>query len=270
MDNKKKLKKCPYCELNYIPIDKICCKICYSEFVPARQAVNDYIKQVSKQQRLSDIRKQKITLTHKKELEKQSKIELLNLLNSYNFCGFLHTTDFDNFISIYRSGFLKSRIQLIKENHEFKNNAENDVLAHTSDYIKSKLRFYYRPITPTNISAYLNHKQTRPVMLVFDKQLIFNDNAIFSNGCCASYSTDTTATAKQALSYNWEEIFSKGPFDNTNIFMKNHRNAEFLLPSPLSLNSATKIYFRNIEDYNEACKIFGKDERFEHNRLMFY
>ena len=54
---------------------------------------------------------------------------------SYGFIGFLHTADFKNFILIYKSKFLKSRNQLIKEGINFIDNAEEGVIEKTSETI---------------------------------------------------------------------------------------------------------------------------------------
>lgn len=43
-----------------------------------------------------------------------------------------------------------------------------------------------------------------------------------------------------------------------------------LINSPLSLENAIKFYFRNKDDYNQACKILGKDARFEYAPSYFY
>ena len=78
--------------------------------------------------------------------------------------------------------------------------------------------------------------------------------------------------AKEALSFNWKEIFASCSYndDNNNATERNHRNAEVLINSPLSLENAIKFYFRNKDDYNQACKILGKDARFEYAPSYFY
>ena len=52
--------------------------------------------------------------------------------------------------------------------------------------------------------------------------------------------------------------------------LKNHRNAEFLIDTPVPIDNANKIYFKNYKDYLRACELFGQDNRFEHNPNLFY
>lgn len=256
MEEKAKYKKCPYCELNYIPTTDHCCKVCYANSQTAR---NEAILQ-RKRQRLEIERIQ----------EHNNRRYLLDLWKNHDFLGFLHTTNFENFVNIYKTKFLKSRNQLISEGFVFEDNAESTVLEKTLESVKSKVRFYYRPITPTNISAYLWHNQKNPVLIVFDENLIFEREVLFCDGCAGSNLTTSTKTAKDALRFNWKEIFSIGPFNTDDFVLKNHRNAEFLINSPISLERAIKFYFRNCKDYVNACELFGGDVRFEHNPKMFY
>ena len=245
-------KKCPYCDLNYIPLNDFCCEVCYENSPIAKQ---DAISRKSEQKKTEELNARK---------------NLLTLWKSLGFIGFLHTANFDNFVSIYKSNFLKSRNQLLSEGFVFKDNAETGVLEKTYYSIKSKVRFYYRPITPTNISAFMWHNQKNPVMIVFDENLIFDNDVLFCDGCAGSKLTTITKTAKNAMSFNWQVIFEKGPFNSNDAIVKNHRNAEFLISSPLNIQKATKFYFRNFKDYIQACQMFGKDPRFELKPKLFY
>lgn len=282
MDKKISYKKCPYCELNYIPIDEVCCKVCYSNFQSARNKANnvnrennynDYKKidpQKLKEERLKKQEEKLRRIQLKEQKEYSDRKELLKLWKSYGFIGFLHTADLKNFILIYKSKFLKSRKQLIKEGINFIDNAEEGVIEKTSETIKYMVRFYYRPITPTNISAYISHNQKNPVLIVFDENIIFDKSVTFCDGCAGSNLTSRTKEAEDALLYDWKEIFSGGAFNSCDFILKNHRNAEFLIKSPLSLEYATKFYFKNYMDYVNACKLFGNDDRFEYNPKLFY
>ena len=299
MEESIKYKKCPFCELNYIPITDYCCEMCFANCKTSKKEVSAQkkkifeIKKNQEKQRLELIRKRNLAnkesqrtkkakeihhleLIRKRNLvikqiqERKNRTALLNLWKNFNFIGFLHTTNFSNFINIYKSNFLKSRNQLISENIIFEDNAETSVLEKTWDPIKSNVRLYYRPITPTNISAFISHNQKNPVLIVFDECLLFENDIIFCDGCAGSHLTKSVKTAKKALSYDWEKIFSIGPFDRNDLILKNHRNAEFLITSPVSLENATKFYFRNYKDYIKACELLGNDIRFEHNPKLFY
>ena len=108
-------------------------------------------------------------------------------------------------------------------------------------------------------------------MIAFTEDLLLDTNLIFCDGGAGTYSTKRTQIAKEALSFNWKEIFASYSYndDNNNATERNHRNAEVLINSPLSLENAIKFYFRNKDDYNQACKILGKDARFEYAPSYF-
>lgn len=258
-----KFKICPYCELNYIPITDCCCEICYKNSTVARKAAIE-------QRRKEREEKNHKLIEQKNIKEKQDKEKILEVWRNLGFIGFLHTTNFENFVKIYNSTVLKSRRDLLSEGIIFNDNAEGAVLDKTSDFIKSKARFYYRPITPTNISAYICHGQKNPVLIVFDENLIFRDDILFCDGCAGSMLTRMVKNTKWAIKFDWESIFSTGPFNSDDIILKNHRNAEFLTSSPVSLEKAIKFYFKNYSDYVNACKLLGNDNRFEYEPKLFY
>lgn len=263
MRNNTKYKKCPYCELNYIQLEDECCKFCYSQSQTAREAVqlkkkNDFEKkQKENEQRLAK--------------ENESRKSLLKLLKGKGFIGFLRTDNFDNFINIYKSGYLKSRYLVLEDNIQFMDNADPEVIAHTSDFIKKHVRFYFRYQTPTNYGACYYYGQRNPVMMVFDENLIFDENAIIFDGNAMASYTRQTKDANFALeNYNWDEIFSFGPFNPVDLIMKNHRNAEFLLPDQISIKLVKNIYFKYQSDLNKAVALFGNDTRFEYNPKIFF
>lgn len=146
MEEKTEYKLCPYCKSIYIPTENYCCKHCYEKSFIIRRDVYAQIQSKNKKGSNSIIK-----LQHDEEFE--SRKELLSIWKKYGFVGFLHTTNFNNFIDIYKSKFLKSRNQLKNEGLVFEDNAELSVLSHTDELTKSKVRLYYRCKTPTNMSA---------------------------------------------------------------------------------------------------------------------
>ena len=96
---------------------------------------------------------------------------LLKELHKRGFVGFLHTTDFDNFKSIYETGKMMPRSVLEKKNIKFKDCALTEIIHNTGADVKSSNRFYYRHNTPTNYKAFNDCKQTRPVIFVLNPVL---------------------------------------------------------------------------------------------------
>lgn len=263
MGNNLQYKKCPYCELNYIQLEDECCSVCYSQFQTVREAV-----QLKKE---NDFEKNQKENEQKLAKEKESRKSLLKLLKGKGFIGFLRTDNFDNFINIYKSGYLKSRYQVLDGNIQFVDNADPDVIVHTPNFIQKQVRFYIRYKTPTNYGAWYYYRQRNPVMMVFDENLIFDENAIFCDGNAMASLTKQTKDANFALeNYNWDEIFSFGSFNSDDLIMKNHRNAEFLLPKQVSIKLVKNIYFKYESDLNKAIALLGNDTRFEYNPKIFF
>ena len=243
------LKKCPICEFNFIRESEECCSVC---------AANE----IRQKERLEE--------------NTQFKGELLNKFNSYNFIGFLHTTNLSNFVKIYEDGFLFSREYMMQNNIKFEDNAMPEVINITNEFVKHNVRFYYRIKTPTNYRAYHSYNQSNPVLLVFDKKIIFDDDVAFSDGCAASNKSTITKNAETAINFKWEDIFSQTPLTEEEVIMNmmgngptRYRNAEFLYPIKISIDKVNKIYFKNKADMDYAVNILGVDDRFEVNALMF-
>ena len=75
--------------------------------------------------------------------------EKLTSISGNRFEGFVHETTIDNLISIIEDGHLYSREYLTEHDKEFDSVANEGVLNQTSYYVKSHVRFYFRPRTPT-------------------------------------------------------------------------------------------------------------------------
>ena len=271
-------KKCPCCEINYIIRGKeLICKSC----LKSPQGKDFIIKHLPPEEieRLKKLKEEKER--QRAEAQRQQKRiareVLLRHLESFGFEGFLHTADFKNFIKIFKSGKLMSRVELTNKKIKFIDNAEPGVIENTPQIYKMYTRFYYRPKTPTNYAAYKYHNQKNPVLMVFSKELINYEDTFFTNGCAAASRTIKTRDAEFALNFNWKEVFRDDPFTPEEITKnafgvgpKNFRNAEFLYGKSVETKKIKKVYFKNLEDYRSAIRIFGRDSRFEYNSDKFY
>lgn len=205
----------------------------------------------------------------KADEEKAYRRQLLRILDEHGFEGFLHTTEFENFCEIAKKGRLTPRAILEERNSFFTDRANSEIISRTSTDIKGCCRFYYFFKTPTNYSA----KYRRPVILVFKKEVIMGHTVRFADGNAKSHTTTITASAKEALSFNWDEIFRRGwqageelPSENKRI-----RNAEFLIPAEVPIRFISKIYFKNSSDLQEAKELYPElCEKFECNRGKFF
>ena len=188
----------------------------------------------------------------------------MELLKSYGFSGFLHTTEFENFVKIFKLRKILPRNIAT----DFKDVADQDVINRTKEEIKNSLRFYYKEKTPTNFAA----KYTNPVMLVFNRALIFDSKAKFASGNAGSQYTVITKNAEKALEFDWELIFERGFHSESKCevedeemrkyVIKHRRNAEFLYEGELSTENIESIVFKQTADYDKAKELFGNDPRF--------
>ena len=259
-----KYRKCPCCQINYTLENKQLCKICYYS-----NEGRDFLKRLDKNGPDSS----NFVIQHN---SKEEKIKLLEKLETFGFQGFLHTTNFDNFINIFKMGFLYPRKELKEQNIPFTDNANFGVIQNTRNFVFNMTRFFYRTKTPTNYSAFHSYNQTKPVIMVFDKNIIFENNVLFCDGCAATTKINITKDVLQAINFDWDEIFSNKSYDETDnvlnyegIGPKRYRNAEFLFPGKISITNIVKVYFKTQKDLDNAKNILGHDRRFELNRDMF-
>ncbi|MDR3263886.1 MAG: DUF4433 domain-containing protein [Clostridiales bacterium] len=200
--------------------------------------------------------------------ELPKRVKLLEQLKGYSFDGFLHTTEFENFINIIKSEKLCSRENV----SGFIDRADPKVLEQTADSVKNCVRFYYAPKTPTNFRA----KYQNPVLLVFNEDLIYEKGVKFTSGNAAAISKSIiTENADDAKSFDWNEIFKRGSH-YTSIFgnngITNKRNAEFLYPISVSTKKLVKVIFKYLSDKIKAEEIlssYGLNALFEHDDKYF-
>ena len=208
---------------------------------------------------------------------------LLDYMDKKGFVGFLHTTNFSNFVSIYKGKKLLSRNKLKALGAFFDDCAEVDIIEGTDNDVKDSNRFYFRAKTPTNYSAFRYHNQKNPVIFVLKKECIFDRSVVFYDGNARASNSKWTKSALVAYSlFKWNCIFSDViAYDNdeTNEFLriegcslgelKRMQNAEVLFKNDLDLDLFDKICFRTVQDYQIAVGLFGRDKRFVCDPKMF-
>ena len=199
---------------------------------------------------------------------------MLNIWKKNGFQGFVRCEPFENFLKIMRSGCLKSRAKLEAEGVEFDDVAMTEVIDQTPDWVKKYVRFYFKEKTPTfyrneGIQRNPNEKDGHnpiPVCLIFSEKLINAKGTIVSNGGLGSKASSYTESFCDALEYDWQSIFSRGPHsiesDDVNLKIKTKRDAEFLVPKSISIDFIDKIIFRCEADYNRAVFELGHNPLF--------
>lgn len=215
-----------------------------------------------------------------KKYEENLRKHLINYLtHDFAFKGFCHYTDFSNLINIFKTGYLLSRNNLVYE--DFYESWNEDIIKHSNKKFSDFVHLFYRVKTPylyVNEGVKLTQKKPHmptPVLLIFNEDIIFQDNVVFANGSCNNYQTVITQDLITASSFNWPIIFSTGPIPNIYNYsssgfgdisfksITNYRNAEFMYPQKLNLHYLKKVVFRSKADYKNAITLFGERSIFQ-------
>lgn len=207
-----------------------------------------------------------------------------------------HDTDLSNALSILESGILYSRSKTTEKSLMNNDNASRQVIDMTDSTITSFVRFYFRPLTPTQFyNEGYKHPELRyqndvnanipvPIFFAFNlKNLLIDPQTRFSEKSQAGYFTPEVLCGEKNFSeLNFEKIYAVGAMENPEEDKK-FRQAEILYPQAYKIDSSLDIIIcrneidrgtflkllkeRNIKlyyKYKEKIRI-GKDNIFENN-----
>ena len=155
-----------------------------------------------------------------------------------------HFTDVMNAVGILSSGVLYSRTEAENENRMVNNNASVQVINVTADAVRSSVRFYFRPLTPTQYyNEGYKHKDLRfdsgsngrlganvpvPVFLAFNLAALLNENgAQFSEFFQAGHRSQLYSGVEEFSKLNFEKIYSNGYADEDTM---RYRHEEIIIP----------------------------------------
>ena len=208
-----------------------------------------------------------------------------------------HYTDVTNAVGILSSGYLYSRADAAHLGMMKNDNASRQVIDMTNSNVISKVRFYFRPLTPTQYynegykHPLLRYDQDEnanvpvPVFLLFDlDKLLSLPGVEFSEKSQAGYGTRTysgvDAFSKLNFDYIYDNTFEN--FDTT----KQYRHAEIVHQNSLAIESCiSNILCRNnlerttllnllkeenplaFAKYKNIIKVYKRDT-FENNGLF--
>lgn len=160
-----------------------------------------------------------------------------------------HTSDLENLVSILETGALLSRATALKKGLLQRDIASTEVVRGTVDDVLGHVRLYFRPRTPTHFhtegfrpvqqqSSYSVHCPL-PVMLIFKaKPVLAREGTRFTNGNAASHGYAIGNSGAFLRTIPFAKVYHDEAFTEAQraevIF---HRNAEVLVPEPLSLKN---------------------------------
>lgn len=175
-------------------------------------------------------------------------IYLFNYLNKkYNFDGPLHSTNVNNLIRIIKYKAIWNRNLLDCYGAIYDENANKSVISNTELDVLDFVRFYYYYKTPTN---YCSRDKTAAI-LVLDCEKVSNiplENIRIYDGNAAHHESRYTQIIDEALEYDWDTIFERGPYDSSNKEITRKRNAEFMILNTVPLDLIKYIIFKNEND----------------------
>lgn len=193
-------------------------------------------------------------------------------------CAF-HFTDILNAQSILESGYLYSRVSAEKQHVMANDNAGRQVIDLTAAAAKSKVRFYFRPLTPTQYyNEGFKHQKLQfdeanvpvPVFFLFDLQKLLEMKE-------TAFSAISQARKESAV-FCGADAFAKMPFDamyqmgsmDDPAYETGIRQAELLYPDRFPIDSCLmRIICRNslerdtlrnviLSDTESGAKIWAK------------
>lgn len=160
-----------------------------------------------------------------------------------------HYTDVTNAVSILDSGCLYSRASAKQLGLMKNDNASRQVIDMTQTEAISCVRFYFRPLTPTQYyNEGYKHVQLRydddenantpvPVFFLFDlEKLLSLPGVQFSEMRQSGYGSLLQNGTDAFSKLNFDKIYSKG-FDENFADTKKYRHAEILHPSSMTIDS---------------------------------
>lgn len=208
-----------------------------------------------------------------------------------------HYTDISNAISILHSGFLYSRASATYLKVMKNDNASRQVIDMTNSNVVSKVRFYFRPLTPTQYyNEGYKHSALRydgdenanvpiPIFLLFDlEKLLSLPGVQFSETSQAGHGSEVYSGVDAFSQLNFDYIYDNSyeNFDATKLY----RHAEITHPNSLQIDSClcnilcrsslertTLLNLLRKEDYKAFLKYkdiikVPKRDTFENNGLF--
>lgn len=150
-----------------------------------------------------------------------------------------HYTDVTNAANILSEGFLYSRAIATQQKIMQNDNASRQVIDMTNPEIASMVRFYFRPLTPTQYyNEGYKHPSLRydgdenantpvPIFFLFDlEKVLMQDKVYFSEKSQAGHGSTLLSGADEFSRLNFDAIYSQG-FENFEEY-KPYRHAEIV------------------------------------------
>lgn len=134
-----------------------------------------------------------------------------------------HFSELRNAVEILKSGRVKSRASLERDDLLPVDIACHDIISQTDEEIRASVRLYFRPLTPTQYHMEGFRPSTQisknshcrvPVFFLFDsREILCRDDSSFSEVNLAAYGTrrQLVTTARDLRKFNFKDIYHDSP-----------------------------------------------------------
>lgn len=187
-----------------------------------------------------------------------------------------HYTDITNAVSIIKSGKLYSRLKAQEAQVMKNDNASRQVIDMTMSNATSYVRFYFRPLTPTQYyNEGFKHPQLRydgdinanvpvPIFFAFNLEQLLDDKRVrFSNLSQAGYGSAYGSGENDFSKLEFDKIYSDGYVEDE---IRKFRHAELLYPEEYNIaDSLEAILCRNEVERATLLNLL-----YDSNRNAFY
>ncbi len=184
-----------------------------------------------------------------------------------------HYTDITNAVHILSMGRLFSRATAEKLGIMNNDNASRQVIDMTNADAKQDVRFYFRPLTPTQYhNEGYKHPSLRysgdlqancpvPIFLLFELSTFLNlPGVAFSETSRAGHPSEMLSGPENFSKLDFEKIYAKGPMVDANI-EKAYRQAELAHPSPMLIDTCIRhILCRNEFEQSMLLTMLRKED----------
>lgn len=183
-----------------------------------------------------------------------------------------HYTDVTNAIGILKTGYLYSRYNAEKSHLMSNDNASRQVIDMTYSGAESTVRFYFRPLTPTQYhNEGFKHPSLRychdlnanvpvPVFFLFDlNSLLQLPDTQFSEQSLAGGGVSLLSGEENFASLNFTQIYKTGYMKDTEQ-EKKYRHAEIVYPGAFDISDSLKyIICRNQVERSTLLNLLRKE-----------
>ncbi|WP_283610305.1 DarT ssDNA thymidine ADP-ribosyltransferase family protein [Faecalispora anaeroviscerum] len=162
-----------------------------------------------------------------------------------------HYTDVSNAVNILSTGYLYSRIKAQETKAMANDNASIQVINMTESAATSSVRFYFRPLTPTQYYnegfkheaiRYCNDENANvpvPVFFLFDLEKLLKEPLTkFSEFSQAGHSAPIFSGIDEFQKLDFNKIYSKGYVEEE---VRKYRHAEILYPNSYQIDNSLKF-----------------------------